>query len=49
LLRDAKKFVFPPVTQEKTKKILDAKDISALREMMIKRELTSVEIVSVFS
>jgi hypothetical protein len=47
--RDAKKFTFPPVKEEKVKKILEAADVTTLREMQIRGEVTSVEIVSVFA
>ena len=48
-MRDSKKFTFPPVTEEKVKKILGAKDVTQLREMQIRREITSQDIVSVYS
>ena len=48
-LRDSKKFNFPLVTEEKVKKILGAKDVTQLREMQIRREITSQDIVSVYS
>jgi hypothetical protein len=49
-LRDQKKFTFPLVTKEKTKKIVDAcGDVTMLRNMQINGEVTSVDIVSVFA
>jgi Holliday junction resolvase-like predicted endonuclease len=49
LKRDAKTFKLPSVSPEKTKKILEAANVSVLRDMQIKREVTSVDIVSVYS
>ena len=49
-LRDEKKFTFPQVSKEKTKKIVDAcGDVTMLRNMQINGEVTSVDIVSVFA
>ncbi len=50
LQRDNKIFVFPQVTQEKTKKIVDAcGDVTMLRNMQINGEVSSVDLVSVFA
>ncbi len=50
LQRDQKIFVFPQVTNEKTKKILDAcGDVTMLRNMQINGEVSSVDLVSVFA
>jgi len=47
--RDAKKFTFPPVKEEKVNRILEAPDVATMREMQIRGEVTSIEIVSVFA
>jgi hypothetical protein len=48
--RDQKKFTFPQVTKEKTKKIVEAcGDVTMLRNMQINGEVSSVDLVSVFA
>ena len=49
LSRDSKKFKFPEVSKEKTNKILNAKDVEELRKLQISREVTSADIVAVYS
>lgn len=48
-LRDAKKFTFPAVSKEKTEKILLSKDVTELIQLQITQQVTSVDIVSVYS
>lgn len=49
MLRDAKKFRIPEVSDEKTRKILNAADTGVLRDMQIKGEVSSLEIVAVYA
>ena len=48
-MRDKKLFNIPKVSKDKVEKILNAKDVSSLRQMQINGEVTSVEIVAVYS
>lgn len=48
-LRDGKVFNIPTVNEKKAEKILAAKTVEELVQMQIKKEVTSVEIVAVYS
>jgi Asp-tRNA(Asn)/Glu-tRNA(Gln) amidotransferase A subunit family amidase len=48
-LRDAKKFTLPVVNEVKAEKILLAKDVNELIQLQLSKQVTSVDIVSVYA